>query len=86
MTLGVKFDNFCILCAPALGLLVSLGIYVELGQEGLFIALILDSYTASLEVIGEGQLLVAVSPLSGVLVPPPPIGEVPVRFLWSSLL
>ena len=42
MALGMNFDSFGSLCAHVPGLLVSLGIDVELGQEGLDIALILD--------------------------------------------
>ena len=42
MPLKIHSDSFGNLCAPVPGLLVSLGIYVELGQEGLDIALILD--------------------------------------------
>ena len=42
MALGVHFGSFVSLCAPVLGLLFSLGIYVELVQEGLDITLILD--------------------------------------------
>ena len=42
MALGVHSDSFGSLCAPVPGLLVYLGIDVELGQEVLDIALILD--------------------------------------------
>ena len=41
MALGVYFDSFGSLCDLVPGLLVYLGIYVELVQEGLDIALIL---------------------------------------------
>ena len=61
MALGIHFDSFGGLCALVPGPIVSLGIDVELGQEGLEIALIFDVYKFSLEVLGEGQLLVAVS-------------------------
>ena len=61
MALGIQFDIFGYLCAPVLGLLVSLGVYFKLGQEGLDITLILDGYHASLEFLGKGQLFVAVS-------------------------
>ena len=61
MALGIHFGNFGILRAPVPGLLVSLGIYVELGQEGLDINLILDDQNSSLEVLCGGQILVAVS-------------------------
>ena len=59
--MGVHFEIFVSLCAPVPGLLVSLGIDIELGQKGLDIALILDGWKASLEVLGESQLLVDVS-------------------------
>ena len=42
IALGVHFDSFGSLCAPVLGLIVSLGIDVELVQEGLDVTLILD--------------------------------------------
>ena len=42
MALGVHFEIFGSLRAPVMGLLVSLDIDVELGQEGLDITLILD--------------------------------------------
>ena len=48
MALGMKFGSFCSICAPVPGLLISLGIDIEMGQEGLGIALILDGYKASL--------------------------------------
>ena len=40
--LGVHYESFGSLCAPIPGLLISLGIDVELGQEGLDAVLILD--------------------------------------------
>ena len=61
MALGMHFDCFGILCTPVPGLLICMGINVELGQEGLDIALILGGYKASLEVLGEGHILVTVS-------------------------
>ena len=61
MALRMHFGSFGSLCAPVLGLIVSLGIDVELGQEVLDISLILDGNNFSLEVLGQGQLLVAVS-------------------------
>ena len=61
VALGMHFENFGSLRAPVPGLLVSMGIYVELGQEGLGITLVLDGQKASLEVLGEGQIIVAVS-------------------------
>ena len=61
VALGMNFGNFGSLRAPILGLLVSLGIDVELGQEGLDIAFVLDEQKDVLEVLSEDQLLVAVS-------------------------
>ena len=42
IALGMHFGSFGSICAPVPDLLVSLGIDVELLQEGLDIALILD--------------------------------------------
>ena len=56
----MQFDNCGSLRAPIPGLLISLGIDVELVKEGLYIALVLDGQKASLEVLSEGQLLVSV--------------------------
>ena len=42
MDLGMHFVSFVSLYDPVPGLLVSMGIGVELGQEGLDIALIID--------------------------------------------
>ena len=42
MALGIHFDSFGSICDPFTGLIVSLGVDVELGQKGLDIALILD--------------------------------------------
>ena len=61
MTLGMHFDRFCGIYAPVPGLIVSLGIDVELTQEIPDTDLILDGYKARLEVRSEGQLLVDVS-------------------------
>ena len=61
MALGMHIENGGSLRAPVLGLLVSLGIDVELGQEGLYINLVLDVQKTRLELFSEGQLLVAVS-------------------------
>ena len=60
VALGVHFDNCGSPCAPIPGLLVSLVICVELGQEGLIVTLVLDGQKSSLEVLGWGQILVAV--------------------------
>ena len=61
MALGVNFDGFGSLCAPVPGLLVYLFIDVELVQEGLEVTSIIDGYKASLELLGEGQIIVSVS-------------------------
>ena len=42
MALGMNFDSCSSLRAFVPGLLVFLNIYVELGQEGLYITLVLD--------------------------------------------
>ena len=60
IALGMHFDSFGSICVPVPVLLVSMGIDVELGQEGLYIALILDGYKVSLEILGGGHLIVAV--------------------------
>ena len=57
----MQFDNCGSLCASVMGLLVSTGIDVELVNTGLEITLVFDGHKASLEVLIEGQLLVAVS-------------------------
>ena len=51
MTLGIHFDNCVSICAPVPGLLVSLGIYVELVHEVLDIILVLDGQNSTLEVL-----------------------------------
>ena len=61
VALGMYFENCGILCAPVPRLLVYLGIDVELGQEGLYIALVLYRQKDSLEFLSDGQLLVDVS-------------------------
>ena len=60
MALGMNFRNCVSLLAPVPGLLVYLGIDVKLGQEGLDIILVIDVQKASLEVLSEGQILVAI--------------------------
>ena len=57
----MNFEYCDSLCDPVLGLLISLGIDVELVQGSLGTALVLDVQRTRLEVLGEGQLLVAVS-------------------------
>ena len=59
MNLGVHFDNFGSLYASVPGLLISLGMYVELGKKILEITLVLDGQKASFEVLSGGQILVA---------------------------
>ena len=61
MALCVYFDSFGSYCYPIIGLIVSLGIAVELGKDGLDISFILDYYKASLEFLGEGHIIVSVS-------------------------
>ena len=61
MALGMQFENCGSLCFPVTGLLVYMGIGVELEQEGLDITLVLDGQKPRLEILSEGQLLVAVS-------------------------
>ena len=61
MALGSHFDNCGSFCAPVPGLLVYLVIYVESGKEILDITLVLDFQKASLEVLSDGQIIVAVS-------------------------
>ena len=51
MALGMHFDNCGSLRAPIPGLLVSLGIDVQLLQEGLYIALFLDVQNTIVEVL-----------------------------------
>ena len=61
MKFGMHFDNFGSLRDPVPGLLVSLVIYVELGQKGLDITLVIDDQKDRLEVLSEGKILVAFS-------------------------
>ena len=60
VALRMNVDNCGSIRAPVPALLVSLVIYVELGQEGSYITLVLDGQKSSLEFLSEGQLLVAV--------------------------
>ena len=57
----MHFEHFGSLGAPVPGLLVSLGIHVELGKKGLDINLILDGHRTRIIVFSEGQILVDVS-------------------------
>ena len=61
MALGMNFVNRGSIHSPVPGLLVSLGIDVELVREGLDITLVLDGNNSILEVLSEGQIIVAVS-------------------------
>ena len=61
MDLGMHVDSCGILHAPVLGPLIYLGIYVELGEEGLDITLVLDGQKDNLEELSERHILVAVS-------------------------
>ena len=56
----MHFGNFCGLYSPVLGLLFSLGTYVELVQEVLYITLVLDGQRGILEVLSKVQMLVYV--------------------------
>ena len=51
--LGIHFDKFGCLCDPVPGLLVSLGIYVELVQESLYVSLILYDHESVFKTPGE---------------------------------
>ena len=61
MALGIHFDNCGSLCAPVPSLLSLLVIYVELGQEGLGVTLVLDDQKARIELLSGGKIIVAVS-------------------------
>ena len=61
MALGMHFENCGSLCAPVPGLIVYLVIYVELGQEGLGVTLVLDDQKARIELLSGGKIIVAVS-------------------------
>ena len=56
----MQFDNCDSLCATVPCLIIYLEIDVELGQEGLGIALVLDGHKASLGVLSDGKILVTV--------------------------
>ena len=57
----MHLGNWGSLCAPILGLLVFLVIYVELGQEIFDVTFVLDGNKAILEILSEFQILVYVS-------------------------
>ena len=61
MSLGMYVESCGSLHVPLPGLLFYLIIYVELGQEGLEITLVLDEHKSSLEVLSEGHILVDIS-------------------------
>ena len=61
LAMGMYFGNCGSLCDPFPGILVYVGIYVELGQKGLDITLVLGGHKSSLEVLSEAQLIVDVS-------------------------
>ena len=60
LALGMHFYNYGSLRAPVLGLLIYLGIYVELGQEIFDITLVLGWHKAILGVLSEVQIIVSV--------------------------
>ena len=49
----MQYDSFGCLYAPVLGLLVSLYIDVEIGQEGLHAALIIYGYEDGFKILSE---------------------------------
>ena len=51
MELGMYFDSCGSLRDPVQRLLITLGIWVELGQEGLDITLVIDGNKARIEVL-----------------------------------
>ena len=51
MTMGIHFDSHGSIQAPVPGLLVYLGIYVELEQEGLNVALVLDAHEDGFKIL-----------------------------------
>ena len=61
VALGMQFGNDCSLRAPGTGVLFSLGIDVELGQEVLDNNLVIYGQKSRLEVLSGGQILVVVS-------------------------
>ena len=61
MAMEMQFGYFGSAHAPVLGLLVSLGIYVDMVNEGLDIILVLDRQKTRPEVLSKGQLIFSVS-------------------------
>ena len=64
MDTGLHFDYYCSLRAPVPGLICFLGIYIELGNEGLNIVLIFDDQEASIGFLGKGSFILALCDLS----------------------
>ena len=61
LDLGIHFNNCGSLHVPIPDQLVSLGIDVDLEQEGLDTTLVLDDHKESVGFLSKGQLLVIVS-------------------------
>ena len=57
----INFVSFGSLRDPVLGLLVPLEIWVELGQEGLGIILVLGRQNPIIELISEDQFILSIS-------------------------
>ena len=62
MYMGMNLDCCDSIHAPVPNLLVSLGIYVDLGHEVLDITLVLDGQDNSLEGLSQGRLTIDVGP------------------------
>ena len=58
MAMEMQFEYFCSAHDPVPGLLVSLGIYVDMVNEGLDIILVLDGQEYILEVLSQGRIIV----------------------------
>ena len=61
VTLGMYFSNYGSIHNPVPGLIISMGIYVELVQECLYISLVIYIQKAIIKVLSEVQILVNVS-------------------------
>ena len=83
VALGTHFDNCGSICAPVWGILVSLGIDVELGQKAWTSLWSLISRMLDLNYFARVRFLL-LYPLLGGLVLPTLLGEVLVRPPWSS--
>ena len=55
--LGVHFYRFGFICAPVPVIIVYLGIYVEVGQEGLRVILIIDVHEAGFKILDNVYLI-----------------------------